>query len=68
VWNVHLRATLSSERTGLRVADHPNNFAQELLIPPDDKAFADRLRWRPEVTFRHRFVDDHDFGRFGIIA
>src|ERR1051325_11784858 len=68
VRDVELRASLSSQRTGLRVADNPDDFAHELFVMPDGKAFADRRRGRTEMTFRNGFVDDHHLRSVSIVA
>src|SRR5207248_10051965 len=66
---------LSSERTRLRVADHPDDFAHEYFIAampakcgPDAEAFADRGCGRTEVTLRGGFVDDYHLRSVSIVA
>src|SRR4029077_8698325 len=75
VWNVDLRAALAGKRTGLRVPDHPDNFAHEFFIAampskcsPGAEAFADRGCGRTEVTLRGRFVDDYHLRSVSIVA
>src|SRR5207244_13476527 len=75
VRNVDLHAALSGERTRLRVADHPDNFAHEFFIAampskcrPDAEAFADRGCGRTEVTLRGGFVDDYHLRSVSIVA
>jgi hypothetical protein len=68
VRDVDLRAPLSSQRTGLRVADDPDDFAHEFFVVPDGKAFADRFRGRTEMTFRDGLVDDYHLGCVRIVA
>src|SRR5437764_3637771 len=68
VRHVDLRAPLSSQRTGLRVANDPNDFAHEFFVAPDGKAFADRLGGRTEVALRDGFVDDYHLRCVSIVA
>src|SRR4029077_20209283 len=68
VRHVDLRAPLSSQRTGLRVPDYPNDFAHEFFVVPDGKPFADRFRDRTEMTFRDGLVDDYHLRSVGIVA
>src|SRR3954471_5968807 len=75
VRNVDLHAALFGERTGLRVADHPDDFAHEFFIAavpskcsPDAEAFADRGCGRTEVTLRGGFVDDYHLRSVSIVA
>ena len=75
VRNVDLHAALSGERTGLRVADHTDDFAHEFFIAampskcsPDAEAFADRGCGRTEMTLRGGFVDDYHLRSVSIVA
>src|SRR4030095_17108853 len=68
VRNVDLRAALSSQRTGLRVADNPDDFAHEFFIVPDGKTFADRFRGGTEMAFRDGLVDDYHLRSVSIVA
>src|SRR5437764_4384495 len=68
VRHIDLRAPLSSQRTGLRVANDPDDFAHEFFVAPDGKAFADRLGGRTEVTLRDAFVDDYHLRCVSIVA
>src|SRR5438067_9521445 len=75
VRNVDLHAALAGERTGLRVADHPDNFAHVFFIAalpakcrPDAEAFADRGCGRTEMTLRGGFVDDYHLRSVSIVA
>src|SRR5256885_1427415 len=75
VRNVDLHAALSGERTGLRVADHPDNFAHVFFIAaippkcrPDAEAFADRGCGRTEVTLRGGFVDDYHLRSVSVVT
>src|SRR6476469_10790815 len=68
VRHVDLRAPFSSQRTGLRVANDPDDFTHEFFVAPDGKAFADRFRGRTEMTFRDGLVDDYHLRRVSIVA
>src|SRR6478752_9514156 len=68
VRHVDLRAPLSSQRTGLRVANDPDDFPHEFFVAPDGKAFAERPGGRTEMTFRDGFVDDYDLRCIMIVA
>src|SRR6476646_7815403 len=68
VRHIDLRAPLSSQRTGLRVADDPDDFAHEFFVAPDGRALADRFRCRTEMTFRDGFVDDDHLWSVSIVA
>src|SRR6476646_11349519 len=68
VRHIDLRSPLSSQRTGLRVADDPDDFAHEFFVAPDGKTFADRFRGRTEMTFLDGLVDDYHLRRVSIVA
>src|SRR6476660_10515297 len=68
VRHVDLRAPVSSQRTGLRVPDDPDDFAHEFFIAPDGKTFADRSRGRTEMPFRDGLVDDYNLRCVSIVA
>src|SRR5213075_1632226 len=75
VRNVDLHAALSSQRTGLGVANDPDDFAHEFFIAampskcsPHAEAFADRGCRRTEVTLRGGFVDDYHIRSVSIVA
>src|SRR4029077_15094357 len=68
VRHVDLRAPFSSQRTRLRVADHPDDFAHEFFVTPDRKPFDDRGCGRTEVTLRDGFVDDYHLRCVSIVA
>src|SRR5262245_30487662 len=68
VRDVDLRAPVSSQRTGLRVPDDPDDFAHEFFVVPDGKAFADRFRGRTEMTFRDGLVDNYHLRCVSIVA
>src|ERR1043166_6268584 len=68
VRHIDLRAALSSQRTGLRVADDSDDFARDFFVAPDGKPFADRFRGRTEMTFGDGFVDDYHLRCVSIVA
>src|SRR4029453_6943618 len=68
VRHIDLRVPLSSQRTGLRVADYTDDLAHEFFVAPDGKAFADRFRGRTEMTFRDGLVDDYHLRCVSIVA
>src|SRR5262245_22564381 len=68
VRHVDLRAPLSGQRTGLCVADDPDDFSHEFFVAPDGKAFADRLGGRTEMTFRDGLVDNYHLRSVSIVA